>query len=60
MQLLFIINALKIIFILGFLVLIHETGHFIIARLCKVRVKEFAIGFGPQYGRNEEKKLNMH
>ena len=47
MQLLFIINALKIIFILGFLVLIHETGHFIIARLCKVRVKEFAIGFGP-------------
>ena len=27
--------------------MIHETGHFIIARLCKVRVKEFAIGFGP-------------
>lgn len=47
MQLLFIINALKIIFILGFLVLIHETGHFIVARLCKVKVKEFAIGFGP-------------
>lgn len=42
----FIINALKIIFILGFLVLIHETGHFIVARLCKVKVKEFAIGFG--------------
>lgn len=43
----FIINAIKIIFILGFLVLIHETGHFIVARLCKVKVKEFAIGFGP-------------
>ena len=44
---LFIINAVKIIFILGFLVLIHEAGHFLVARLCKVRVKEFAIGFGP-------------
>ena len=44
----FIINAIKIIFILGFLVLIHEGGHFIVARLCKVKVKEFAIGFGPK------------
>ena len=42
-----IINAIKIIFLLGFLVLIHESGHFFIARLCKVRVNEFAIGFGP-------------
>lgn len=43
----FIINALKIIFLLGFLVLIHEGGHFIVAKLCKVKVNEFAIGFGP-------------
>ncbi len=43
----FLINAIKIIFILGFLVLIHETGHFIVARICKVKVNEFAIGFGP-------------
>ena len=42
----FIINAIKIIFILGFLILIHEGGHFFVARLCKVKVKEFAIGFG--------------
>ena len=42
-----IITALKIIIILGFLVLIHETGHFLVARLCKIKVKEFAIGFGP-------------
>lgn len=41
-----IINAIKIIFLLGFLVLIHEGGHFIVAKLCKVRVNEFAIGFG--------------
>ena len=43
----FIINAAKIIFLLGFLVLIHEGGHFLVARLCKVNVLEFSIGFGP-------------
>lgn len=43
----FLITALKIIFLLGFLIGIHETGHFLIAKLCKVRVNEFAIGFGP-------------
>ena len=42
-----IITILKIVIILGFLVLIHETGHFLVARLCKVKVNEFAIGFGP-------------
>lgn len=42
----FIINALKIIFLLSFLVLIHEGGHFIVAKLCKVKVNEFSIGFG--------------
>ena len=42
----FIINAIKIIFLLGFLILIHEGGHFLVAKLCNVKVKEFAIGFG--------------
>ena len=42
----FIINAIKIIFLLGFLIFIHEGGHFLVAKLCKVKVKEFAIGFG--------------
>ncbi|MBR4261373.1 MAG: site-2 protease family protein [Clostridia bacterium] len=43
----FLINAIKIVFLLGFLVLIHESGHFFVAKLCKVKVNEFAIGFGP-------------
>lgn len=43
----FIINALKIIFLLGFLIFIHEGGHFLAAKLSKVTVNEFAIGFGP-------------
>ena len=41
------INLIKIIFLLGFLIIIHEGGHFLIAKLCKVKVNEFAIGFGP-------------
>ncbi len=43
-----IITIIKIVVILGFLVLIHETGHFVVARLCKIKVNEFSIGFGPQ------------
>ena len=33
---------------LGFLVVIHELGHFIVARLAGVRVLEFGIGFPPR------------
>lgn len=43
----FIISAIKIIILLGFLVFIHEFGHFIVAKICKVKVNEFALGFGP-------------
>ena len=42
-----LISAIKIIILLGFLILIHEAGHLAVAKLCKVKVKEFAIGFGP-------------
>ena len=34
------------LFVLGILVLIHELGHFIIAKACGVRVLTFSIGFG--------------
>ncbi len=32
----------------GFLVFIHELGHFTMARIFKVPIKEFAIGMGPK------------
>ncbi len=51
-----IITILKIVFILGFLVLIHEGGHFTVAKLCKVKVNEFAIGFGPTIWQKQEKE----
>lgn len=43
-----LINTLKIIFLLGFLVFIHEGGHFLAARFFKIKVEEFSIGFGPK------------
>lgn len=52
----FIISALKIIFLLGFLILIHEAGHLIVAKLCKVKVNEFAIGFGPTIWKKQGKE----
>ena len=42
-----LIIAIKFIFLLGFLIFIHEGGHFIVAKLCKVTVLNFSIGFGP-------------
>ena len=36
------------ILILGVLILVHEWGHFIVARLFGVRVDVFSVGFGPR------------
>ena len=51
-----IITAIKVIFLLGFLVFIHEGGHFLVAKLCKIRVNEFAIGFGPTIWKKQGKE----
>ncbi len=44
------------ILIFGFLILIHELGHFIAARICGVTVLEFAIGMGPKIFSIKSKK----
>ncbi|PYU10318.1 MAG: RIP metalloprotease RseP [Acidobacteria bacterium] len=36
------------ILVLGVLILVHEWGHFVVARLFGVRVDVFSIGFGPR------------
>lgn len=51
-----IINAIKIIFLLGFLVIIHEGGHFLVAKMCKVKVNEFSIGFGKAIWKKQGKE----
>ena len=52
----FLISALKIIILLGFLILIHEAGHMIVAKWCKVKVNEFSIGFGPLIWKKQGKE----
>lgn len=42
------LNLLYFILILGVIVLIHEGGHFLFAKLFKIYVYEFAIGMGPK------------
>lgn len=47
----FLASALKIIIallIFGIIILVHEFGHFIVAKRMKVRVNEFAVGMGPK------------
>src|SRR6185503_14363563 len=43
-----IIGVLAFIFILGAAVILHEFGHFIVAKLLKIRVETFSAGFGPR------------
>jgi len=42
----FLTAVLAVGVILGFMILIHEFGHFAVAKLLGVRVEQFAIGFG--------------
>jgi regulator of sigma E protease len=32
---------------LSFLIFVHESGHYVVARWCGMRVERFSIGFGP-------------
>ncbi|MGE5475009.1 MAG: RIP metalloprotease RseP [Ignavibacteriales bacterium] len=42
----FTFEAIKVIFVLGLLIFIHELGHFVIAKASGIKVHEFALGFG--------------
>jgi regulator of sigma E protease len=44
----YLIGGLAFIFILGAAVVIHEFGHFIVAKLFGIRVEVFSVGFGPR------------
>lgn len=43
----FILKLLVFVFILGIIILIHELGHFMWAKIFKVHIYEFSIGMGP-------------
>src|SRR3989441_5781035 len=42
----FLITVVSMGVVLGFMILIHEFGHYAAAKLFKVRVEVFSIGFG--------------
>lgn len=47
-----VIFVFAFIFVLGAAVTLHEFGHFIVAKLLKIRVETFSFGFGPRlFGR---------
>lgn len=45
--------------IFGALIMIHEFGHYLTARLCGVTVREFALGMGPQIFSRVSKKSGI-
>src|ERR1700675_1116186 len=42
----FAITIVAFIVALGVLIVIHEYGHYLVARLCGVKVLRFSVGFG--------------
>jgi len=44
----FLVSVAAFIVLVGVMVFVHELGHFIVAKLCGVRVEAFSLGFGPR------------
>lgn len=44
----FLVSAVAFLVLVGVMVVVHEFGHFIVAKLCGVRVEAFSLGFGPR------------
>ena len=43
-----IISIIGALVILGIIIMVHELGHYSIGRLCKIKIVEFSVGFGPK------------
>lgn len=53
------VNILIAVVLFGFLIFIHEFGHYIMARTFRVDIKEFAIGMGPRILKKTSKKTGI-
>src|SRR5579863_5286472 len=56
----FLVSVVAFVVLVGVMVVVHEFGHFAVAKLCGVRVESFSVGFGPRlfgvkYGDNDYK-----
>ena len=57
-----IVTTLNLLLMFSVLVVVHEWGHFIVARIFKIRVDEFSLGFGPRMfriGRRGDTEYNV-
>src|ERR1019366_2506375 len=43
-----VVAVVAFIVLIGIMVVVHEFGHFAVAKLCGVRVESFSVGFGPR------------
>lgn len=43
-----LVAVVAFIVLIAIMVVVHEFGHFAVAKLCRVRVEAFSIGFGPR------------
>ena len=44
----FLVSTIAFIILIGIMVVVHELGHFLVAKLFGVRVEAFAVGMGPR------------
>jgi regulator of sigma E protease len=44
----FLVSIAAFIVLIALMVVVHEFGHFAVAKLCRVRVEAFSFGFGPR------------
>lgn len=56
----FMVFVLAFIAVLGPLVALHEWGHYIVARLCGVKVLTYSLGFGPKLASWTSKKTGIN
>ncbi|SFL10644.1 RIP metalloprotease RseP [Proteiniphilum acetatigenes] len=56
----FLIKALQLILSLSILVVVHEFGHYIFARMFKIRVEKFYLFFDPWFALFRYKPKNSH
>jgi regulator of sigma E protease len=50
------VSLLLGIIALGFLIVVHEGGHYFVARWCQMRIEKFSVGFGPGILKRVSKK----
>lgn len=57
------ISILGFLLTIALLVVVHEFGHYIVARLCNVKVISFSVGFGPKLiswqGKHNEWRISL-